>query len=182
MPRWVKVVRGMIGTGLTFSAGVGAVTGTIATLVWLFRDDLTLSHLPGVLGLAARPAVIAFPVGVAFSGVLALVARRRQFRKLSVPLFASLGAGAGILLFLLLGFNGAFKAWSTTDAIVNFAILALLGGGAATATLLVARRAKPELDASDDQLGASDHVLLSAPNPLDEVRDLQAERPESVRP
>jgi len=182
MPRWVKVVRGMIGTGLTFSAGVGAVSGTIATVVWLFRDDLTISHLPGVLGLAARFAVIAFPVGVAFSGVLALVARRRQFGKLSVPLFASLGAGAGILLFLLMGFNGAFKAWSTTDAIVNFAILALLGGGAATGTLLVARRARSEPEASNGELDTSDDALLNAPNPLGEVRDLQAERPESVRP
>ena len=174
MPRWIKVIRGMIGTGLTFSAGVGAVSGTVATLVWLFRSDLTLQHLPNALGLAARFAVIAFPVGVAFSGVLALVARRRQFGKLSIPLFAALGAGAGILLFLLLGLNGAFAAWNTVDAIVNFTILALLGSGAATGTLLIARRARPELEASDNE-------LLSAPNPLDETRDLQAERPESIR-
>src|SRR5262245_39292636 len=142
MPRWMKVVRGIIGTGLTFSAGVGAVSGTIGTLIWLFRSDLTLQHLPGVLGLAARFAVIAFPVGVAFSGALALLARRREFGKLSLPMFASLGAGAGMLLFLLLGVNGAFAAWRPVDAIANFVILTLLGSGAATGTLLVARRAR----------------------------------------
>ena len=152
MPRWLRVVRGMIGTGLAFSAGVGAIGGVVSALIVLFSKSVSLADLPGVLGLAARFAVVAFPVGVAFSGALALVARRREFSKLSLPLFGALGAGAGFLLFLLLGFNGAFAAWSTVDLIANLAILTLLGGGAATGTLIVARRARPELKAHDDSL------------------------------
>jgi len=34
MPRWLSVIRGMIGTGLTFAAGV-AVVGSILGLVGL---------------------------------------------------------------------------------------------------------------------------------------------------
>ena len=35
MPRWLRVIRGMIGMGLTFSAGVGVVASMIAVLPWL---------------------------------------------------------------------------------------------------------------------------------------------------
>jgi len=164
MPRWLRIIRGMIGTGLAFSAGVGAIGGVVSGLIVLFSDRVSLADLPGVLGLAARFAVIAFPVGVAFSGALALFARRREFGKLSLPLFGTLGAGAGVLLFLLLGFNGAFAAWSTGDAIANFVTLALLGAGAATGTLIVARRARPALDAPNDALLESPDPEFSVPS------------------
>lgn len=160
MPRWLKVIRGMIGTGLTFSAGVGVVGSAIAGLAWL---------LPGVGGgvemirLVLASSIWAFPIGVAFSGVVALTARGRSFETLSIPRFAGLGAGAGLLLFGALALN-AWDAWSVSTAVVNAAIFVLLGGGAATATLMLARRAAPALESSEDA-----YRLGEGPRGLDEV-------------
>lgn len=146
MPRWLKVVRGMLGMGLTFSAGVGLLATTVAGLVWL---------IPGIGGdvevfrLAAASAVWAFPIGLAFSGAMALGAGGRRFADLSVPRFAALGGGAGLLLFGALAAN-AWSAWSVETAIANAVILVGLGSGSATATLLMARRARPQLEAGDE--------------------------------
>ena len=146
MPRWQRVIRGMIGMGLTFSAGVGVVASTIAGLFWL---------LPGVEGgpemvrMVVASAIWAFPVGVAFSGFLAITARNRSFDKLSLPRFAALGAGGGLLLFGVLAAN-AWQAWSLQSALVNLTIFLLLGSGSATATLLIARRARPALESGDE--------------------------------
>lgn len=146
MPRWLRVIRGMIGTGLTFAAGVGVVGSIIGGLVWLLGGRHAGHDL---IELIAHSTVIAFPLGVAFSGVLAITARRRSFDKLSLPRFAALGAGAGLLVFAVLSVN-AFRAWSVADAIANATVLTLMGGGSATAILLLARRARRELKPGDE--------------------------------
>jgi hypothetical protein len=94
--------------------------------------------------MAIKSSIWAFPIGVAFSGVLAITARGLPFDKLSLPRFAALGAGGGLLLFGLLAIN-AWQAWSVSDAIANATLLVLLGGGSATGTLMLARRAGPAL-------------------------------------
>ena len=94
-------------------------------------------------------AIWAFPIGVAFAGVLALTRRGRSFDKLSLPRFAALGAGVGLLFFGLLAIN-AWQAWSVSTAIVNATIFVLLAGGSATGTLMLARRAGPALKSGDE--------------------------------
>ena len=99
--------------------------------------------------MAVASSIWAFPIGVAFSGFLAITARGLPFDKLSLPRFAALGAAGGLLLFGVLAAN-AYHAWSVTDAIGNATILVLLGGGSATATLMLARRAEPALKSGDE--------------------------------
>ncbi|MDH3207506.1 MAG: hypothetical protein OEO79_12975 [Gemmatimonadota bacterium] len=146
MPRWLKVIRGMIRTGLIFAAGVAVVASMVAGIVWL---------LPGgggdreLVRMVVASAIWSFPIGMAFSGFLAIGARRRSFDELSIPRFAALGSGAGLLLFALLATN-AWQAWSVSTAIANATIFVLLGGGAATATLVIARKAKPALEPGDE--------------------------------
>ena len=145
MSRWKRIIRGMIGTGLTFAAGVGLIGSAIAGILWL---------LPGAavgreeLAMVVKSAIWAFPVGVAFSGFLAIASRHRSFDKLSLARFALLGAGGGLLLFGLLAAN-AWQAWSTADAIVNGVFLVGLGSGSATASLLLARKARPSLESGE---------------------------------
>ena len=169
MPRWLRVIRGMIGMGLTFAAGVGVVASMIFVLpTWLLLGgDSGLDLLVMVI----KSSIWAFPIGMAFSGVLAITARGLPFDKLSLPRFAALGAGGGLLLFGLLAAN-AWQAWSVSDAIANLMLLTLLGGGSATATLMLARRAGPALKSGDESrsLGegegrghASRGVLLEPP-------------------
>ena len=146
MPRWQRIIRGMVGMGLTFSAGVGVVASTIAGLVRL---------LPGIEGgpemfrMVVASAMWAFPIGVAFSGFLAIAARSRSFDKLSLPRFAALGAVGGLLLFGVLAAN-AWHAWSLPTALANLAIFLVLGSGSATASLVLARRAGPALESGDE--------------------------------
>jgi len=145
MPRWLRVIRGMIGTGLTFAASVGVVSSVIAVLISLLGGSLD----PELFRLAVASAIWAFPIGVAFSGVLSLTARGVSFDKLSLPRFAALGALGGLLLFGVLALN-AWDAWSVSDAITNAAIFVLLGGGSATGTLMLARRAGPVIKPGEE--------------------------------
>ena len=146
MPRWLRVIRGMIGMGLTFAAGVGVVASMISVLPWLLPGGVSGQEM---IGMAIRLSILAFPIGVAFSGVLALTGRGRRFDRLSLPHFAALGAGVGLLLFVVLGVN-AWESWFVTTAIVNGMLLTLLGGGSAAGTLLLARRSRPALDSGDE--------------------------------
>ncbi|MEQ9399057.1 MAG: hypothetical protein RJQ04_07780 [Longimicrobiales bacterium] len=141
----MRVVRGMLGMGLTFSLGVGAIAGVVAGLAWLIPG---LGVGVEVFRLAAASAIWAFPMGVAFSGVLALT-RSRSFEKLSMPRFAALGAGAGLLLFVPLALN-AWDAWTVETAMANAMIFVFLGAGSAAASLALARRAGPSLESGDD--------------------------------
>ena len=147
MPRWLRVIRGMIGVGLTFAAGVGVV----ASMIFVLPTWLLLGGDAGreVLVLVIKSSIWAFPIGVAFSGVLAITARGLPFDKLSLPRFAALGAGGGLLLFGVLALN-AWQAWSVPDAIANGTLLTLLGGGSAVGTLMLARRARPALKSGDE--------------------------------
>jgi hypothetical protein len=157
MPRWLKVIRGMIGTGLTFAAGIGGVVAIPGVLVWL-GGRITGREL---LGLVGKFSVASFLLGVAFSGVLAIAARGRHFNKLSLRLVGALGAGAGILYWVFLALNGG-RNWSPRNAIGNFVLLIVMGAGSAAATLIIARRARSALNSGDDlhSLGAGDEEIV----------------------
>jgi len=149
MPRWLRIIRGMIGMGVTFAAGVGVVASAIVGLMWLLPGGASGADLVAMAILAFKSAMWAFPIGVAFSGTLLLVGHRRRFDRLSLPMFAALGSGAGLLLFGLLSLN-AWHAWSISDAIANAVILVSLGGASATGTLWLARRAGPAIESADE--------------------------------
>lgn len=145
MPRWLRVIRGMIGTGLTFATGVGVV-GSILGLVGLLLGELSWDDLRMV----AKLSVIAFLVGVGFSGVLAITAGGRTFDKLSLRYVTALGAGGGLLYFLFIAAANGGRVWSVWNAIGNLAILTLLGAGSAAATLILARRAGRALKSGEE--------------------------------
>lgn len=149
MPRWLRVLRGMVGTGLTFSAVVAVVSAVAAGVAWLLPGAMTSAEVVEMIFMGVRAAVIAFPVGVVFSGGLALTARNRTFDELSIPRVSALGAAGGLALFGLLAIN-AWSAWSTADAIGNLVILVTMGAGAAGGTLALARKASPALDSGEE--------------------------------
>jgi hypothetical protein len=138
--RWKSVIRGMIKMGLTFAAAGGALFGTLAVVLALFfpggEDEL------GFMVLAAT--TWGFGIGVSFAGVLAIAARGRSADTLSLPRVAAVGLGGGFLLAALL-VAATLPEWTAADALVPFVVLPLLGCGAATGSLLLARRARPEL-------------------------------------
>lgn len=157
MPRWVRFVRGVIGTGLTFAAGVGVAASVIGGIGWLLHGIST--H--GLIELVAHTTFASFLLGVAFSGILALTARGRAFSKLSLPLVTTLGAGAGFAYWIFLRFNGG-RTWTPRLAVGNFVLLIAMGAGSAAAMLLIARRARSALGPGDamHELGAGDDEFV----------------------
>lgn len=151
MPRWLRVVRGMLGTGLTFAVGVGLV-GSVLGLVALALGQASLDDLRFV----GKLSVVAFIVGVGFSGALALAARGRTFDKLSLRYVAALGAGGGFLYYLFIAAMNGARVWSVRLAIGNLAILTLLGAGSAVAMFLMARKARETLTSGDDPRSLSE--------------------------
>jgi hypothetical protein len=130
-----RVLRAMIGTGLTFGIAVGAIVTAVGTVATLFGKASFL----GSLRIAGRMSVASFILGIIFSAILAGLARSRRFGAISIGRFALLGVGAGLVYFGALSINAA-HVWSVGDAIRNLVILTVLGGGSAAGTLALARR------------------------------------------
>jgi uncharacterized membrane protein len=135
----------MIGTGLTFAIGVGGIS-LLLGLVGLALGAVSLSDF----GMVGKLSIIAFLVGVGFSGALAITAQGRSFEKVSLRYVTAIGAGGGLLYYLFIGFLNGFRAWSPLNAIGNLLILTLLGSVSAAATLLIARRAVAALGSGEE--------------------------------
>jgi hypothetical protein len=127
----------MVGTGLTFAVGVGAVMSILGALAWLQRG----ASVVDIARTVGKFSVVAFIVGVAFSGVLAIAARGRSFNQLSLRLVTSLGAGTGFLYWLFLAMTGG-RVWAPRVALLNFGVLIVLGAGSAAARFTIARRGR----------------------------------------
>ena len=174
MPRWLRIVRGMIGTGFTFALGVGGFFSILGTIA-LIRNKATIIE---VLETVGQFSVAAFVLGAGFAGVLALLARGKSFSKLSVPLVGAVGVGAGLIYFGLISING-IGVWTPRVALINFSLLTVMGGVSSVAMLLIARRASAkhdsELEAGDDHqaLGAGDPRWGQSrePDPIKQRRD-----------
>lgn len=142
----MRIIRGMIGTGITFAAGVGTATALVGAAAMIFGE----ATFVGVLRTAGKMSVATFIVGVGFSGLLALLARRRTVDKLSLGAVTGIGAGAGLLYFLFIAAMNGARVWSPRTAILNFVVLLGIGSVSAAATLLLARRAGRALRRGDD--------------------------------
>jgi len=150
MTGWKRVLRGVIGTGLGFAAGAGAVMATLAGVFLILRRGEGWNEM--VITVAGS-MVWGFLIGVVFAGVTAVVARGRSLESLSLPRFGALGMAAGLLLYGLLALN-AWDAWSVSAAVTNAVIFLALGGGAATGSLVLARRAGgASHDTGDGRIG-----------------------------
>ena len=169
MTRWLRIVRGMVGTGLTFAAGVGGVVSFFGAVAWL-RGRATGVE---VLETVGRFSVAGFVLGVGFASVLVIAARTGLFKRLSLRVGTSLGVGAGLLYWLVLATTGG-RSWSPRLAILNLVLLVVMGGGLAAATVLIARRA-------GSVLGRGDGVPSVGAGEEDAVRDRRKSKVEVPR-
>ena len=127
MSKWMRRIRGGIGIGLLWGTAWFGAGMVLLLIVGLDAADVPFPLFFGLLG---------FIAGLAFSGILGAVERRRSFDQMSIPRFAALGGVGGFLLSLVL------------TLIVGGGALPLLGpifagAGAACAagTLALARKA-----------------------------------------
>lgn len=145
MSRWKKVIRGVLGMGLTFGALAGAFFSLIALVSAVFfpgaEDDLAFMIIAGT--------VWGVGIGTSFSAILAIAAGRRSLDELSYVRVGSVGLAGGLLLAGLL-VGATWGDWPNGNAIVPFSILPLLGAGGGMASLLVARKAGRALRSGDE--------------------------------
>lgn len=149
MKKWLRRIRGAIGTGLTWAVGrapIGAITGWITGVFLGFPLGEVAANY------AVMSGVLGFIGGTIFSAVLSLAEGRRSFNQLSLPRFVAWGALGGISLGGLAVAAGLLGAGLTVLGAVIMGASMLLGAGSAGGTLLMARGAHTPLvlQAGDD--------------------------------
>jgi hypothetical protein len=138
MKKWLRRIRGAIGTGLTWAAawsGAGMITTLGFLLVTGSRPDAPFPLLFGAFG---------FVAGVIFSGLLGLVEGRRRFDQMSLPRFAAWGATGGFLLSaaFVLAVSLAGDPAFLWNLVVVGPVFAVAAAGSAAGSLALARRAQ----------------------------------------
>lgn len=145
MSRWKGIVRGILGMGLTFGVVGAALFSLLALVLGVFlpgaESELGFVVIAGSVWSAA--------IGVAFSGALAIAGRHLSFEQLSLPRVAAMGAAGGLVLGGLI-VAVSWRELVGGDLIGIPILLSGLGAGSATASLLLARRARPALPSSDE--------------------------------
>jgi hypothetical protein len=150
MNRWLRRIRGAVGTGLVWAVGwafagllIGVSSKLLPGLPWDSFFEVFDAPLPAL-------AVPGFFGGVFFSMVLGIAGRRRRFSELSLPLFAAWGAVGGLLLILFpfalvaVGlasrYGSALGTWQIIATISGPFIL--LSAASASVSLMLARKAQ----------------------------------------
>ena len=142
MKKWLKRIRGAIGTALTWAAGwsvVGAIWGVVTFVSGV-------DPVSAIFWIAYSFGIMGFIGGAIFSTVLGIVEGRRRFGQMSLPRFAAWGALGGLLVSMLMIAIGAVV---NLEGVVATALLPLMGAGSSAGSLALAR-------------GADDRDLLHA--------------------
>ena len=129
MTSWMRKLRGMLGTGVTWGVGWAIVIFIIGSIIGVVDPD---SIDPGEepWRIAGLVGAAGFLSGVAFAGLFSWIENRKSLRDLSVPRAAIWGAIGGAALPLLTTMNDS----------VLFNTMPL-GAIFAASTVAIARRA-----------------------------------------
>ncbi|MES2124933.1 MAG: hypothetical protein V4503_09650 [Gemmatimonadota bacterium] len=144
------MLRAAIGTGLMVGVAGGTVAAVIG-LVPLLAGELSVRDWAGMSG---KLGVVTTLLGFGFSGVLALIAGGRSFATLSLRFVASVGAGAGLVYWLVIGSTNAFRVWTLSAALFNLTLLVVMGASAASGALILAHRSRRALTQEGEALGS----------------------------
>jgi hypothetical protein len=131
----------MIGMGMVFSFVALGLMVPLA-LYSLFVAGVDWDDLDFMIVAPIAWAAIAFGLGMLYGGLLALVARGRSFRDVSILRVALAGAAIGLIPALVVLVGSLINGGSPTELKDALAIFPPLGGIIGAVTLLIARRAK----------------------------------------
>ena len=131
MRGFLRRIRGIIGTGLTWAAGfvgISVVRFALFGVPWEAFPELATQW--GILG---------FVTGGTFAGILSLTERRRTLGDLSLTRIALWGAVGGFLITSGLGFFYGMAPWWF------FVEISLLSAGFSSGSVALARRSGTKL-------------------------------------
>jgi hypothetical protein len=127
--KWSKRIRAAIGLGLTWGAAWFGAGMVLLLIVGFGAADVPFPLFFGLLG---------FLAGAAFSGILGVLGRRRNFDQMSIPHFAVWGALGGLLVAAIV----SLAAGPPADFATVAAVFAGAGAISAAGTLALARRSQ----------------------------------------
>ena len=126
MKKWLRRIRGLLGTALIWAAGWAGI-GALLSLV-----------VPGWTLWAALPVGFAgLYTGAAFALMLSITERKRTLAELSLPKVAVLGSAMAVLvLWWLMGSGTPLGVWLS-----YLAVAGVLGGASAAGNVAIAKTA-----------------------------------------
>ena len=131
MRGFLRRIRGIIGTGLTWAAGfvgISVVRFALFGVPWEAFPEL-----------ATQRAILGFVTGGTFAGILSLTEGRRTLEDLSLRRIALWGAVGGFLITSGLGFFYGLAPWWF------FVEISLLSAGFSSGSVAIARRSDTKL-------------------------------------
>ncbi len=146
MTTWPRRIRGAVGMGITWGLGWLGAGLVLLAVVGLDAADVPFPLFFGALG---------FLGGVTFSGLLAVVERRRRFDQMSIPRFAGWGAVGGLVFSVLFLVVLALAGEPALQFAMLSVVFALAGAGSAAGSLVLARSGEDRdaLDAGGEGSG-----------------------------
>ncbi len=149
MKKWLKRIRGVLGTGLTWALVWGVVGTAIRIVALAISDDPFggVEPVTSVLALLGTFGAMGFIGGVAFGTVLGITEGRRRFDQMSLPRFAAWGGAGGLVLSVIMFIAGGFQIG--LGELVILGTLPLLGAGSAAGSLALARGLSPLLEVGE---------------------------------
>ena len=143
MKGFLRRLRGVIGTALTWAIGWGAVSAVLLAI-----SGFSLGAI-GVLALGGM--FTGFIAGSTFAVILSIAERRHTLEDLSLRRVALWGGIGGIALSLLLAPLFATSGAPLGQILLGFVIDSLTGAGFAAGSVALAKRADTQLIEGDDE-------------------------------
>jgi len=140
MKQFLRRLRGIIGTGLTWAAGFVGISVVQFPLFTLF--GVPWAAFPK---LATQWAILGFATGGVFAGILSLTERRRTLEDLSLRRIALWGAVGGLVITSGLGFFAGIPPWWF------FVEISLLSAGFSSGSVAIARHGDTKLIEGEDE-------------------------------
>ena len=137
MKRFLRRLRGIIGTGLTWALGFAGFNSLV--LLFQGRGEILLASIP-------VSALFGFVLGSGFAGILSLTERNRSLADLSLPRVGLWGAIGGSLVTV--AFNLVFGGTVYWGVVL---VVAALSAGFSSGSVALAKRADSKLIEGDEQ-------------------------------
>jgi hypothetical protein len=152
MKGFLRRLRGIIGTGLTWAVGWAGLYGAFLLAAWAFGAEAQWELGP-VLRLVFNVGTYGFLGGSAFGVILSVLERHKSLEDLTFKRIALWGSLGGLAVVTMLSVLFGTLVFTYLTPVILYT---LLGVGSATGTVAIAKRASDPkvLEGDDDPLPA----------------------------
>ena len=146
MKQFLRRLRGVIGTGLTWAFGWAGLYGAFLLAAWAFGAEAQW-ELSLVLRLVFNVGTFGFLAGSTFGVVLSIFERHKSLEDLTFKRIALWGSLGGLAVIAMLSVLYGTPVFTFLTPVILYT---LLGIGSATGTVALAKRADTKLIEGED--------------------------------